>query len=62
MITCYEFNDIKLEQSETGERLFRVTYGKMIIDDLCYSDAANELGKCILHHLCCESLASNEGA
>lgn len=52
---------ITLEQSESGKQLFRVTYGLHVDNGLTYAEAAKALGECILHHLCCESLVSNEG-
>lgn len=53
---------IQLDQRTTGRQLFTVTYGLQQTTGLTYAAAAKELGECILHHLCCEDLASNEGA
>ena len=48
MKTCIEIKDlafpIKLEQSETGPQLFKVTYGKQIRHKLIYEEAAEEVG------------------
>lgn len=52
---------ITLEQRQSRGKLFRVTYGLQVSDHLTYSQACKELGKAILHHLCCESLADNDG-
>lgn len=52
---------ITLEQSESGRRRFNLTYGLQRDTGLTYSEACESLGQVILHHLCCESIASNEG-
>ena len=65
MITCLVLSDIGypivLKQSESGKKLFTVTYGLQITKDLSYSEACTELGQCILHALACESKLDNEG-
>jgi hypothetical protein len=65
MILCYndEARQIKLEQSEEApQRLFRMTYGKMVLKNLTYDQATKALGQAILHALCCEGKATSEGA
>lgn len=52
---------IKLEQSESGGKLFRVTYGLQAKDNLSYVEAANEYGLCLFHALACAGLIDNEG-
>jgi len=65
MKTCYSISDlafpIKIEQSESGKRLFRVTYGKQVKIKLTYSEACKKTAESLFHALCCEGLASNEG-
>lgn len=53
---------ITMMQAESGKRLFTVVYGLQEKSKLTYSDACAELGACILHMLCCDGIASNEGA
>lgn len=64
MILCFnrdgDFN-LKLEQHETGRRLFRVTYGQHVRDRLTYAEAAHELGECLMHCLACESKLGDTG-
>ena len=74
MRTCFQYGGanpfkgaktealIQLDQQTSGRELFTVTYGLQRRAGLTYAAAARELGECILHHLCCESNASNEGA
>lgn len=52
---------ITVEQSAARGKHFRVTYGLQQHDGLTYTEACKEIGQCILHHLCCEGIASNEG-
>lgn len=53
---------IQADQSESGKKLFTVTYGLQVKSGLTYSQACTEIGAVILHHLCCEGIADNEGA
>lgn len=53
---------IQVDQSESGDRLFRVTYGLQVKTGLTYEQACREIGIAILHYQCCEGIASNEGA
>lgn len=53
---------ITLEQSESGRKLFNLTYGLQRDVGLTYNEACESLGQVIMHHLCCEGIASNEGA
>lgn len=74
MITCFEHGGpnpfsgaksrslIQLDQDESGRKLFTVTYGLQRKSGLTYSQACRELGEVILHSLCCDGKASNEGA
>ena len=63
MKTCIEITDlafpIKLEQSETGPQLFKVTYGKQVNHGLIYEEAAQELGELIMHALACDGKLDN---
>lgn len=58
---CIEINDIdspiKLEQ--VGCDNFTVTYGNLVSRNLRYSDAAAELGACIMHALACAGRLDN---
>lgn len=64
MTTCIELTEgqafpIKVEQHEDRTKLFRVTYGKEVTDDLDYQQAANEFGLCVFHSLACEGKLDN---
>jgi hypothetical protein len=72
MKTCFEFgtnpytNDktkalIVLEQYESKGKLFKVTYGLQVDDKLTYEEACKALGAAILHDLCNEGKADNNG-
>lgn len=64
MILCFNREGafpLKLEQHETGARLFRVTYGEDVTDNLGYAAAARELGACLMHCLHCENKLSDSG-
>lgn len=52
---------ITMEQHGGRRKLFKVTYGKQVSDNLPYIRAATELGLCIMHHLACESRLDNDG-
>lgn len=54
-------NYIQVDQQESKKRLFTVTYGLQQKSGLTYSQACTEIGAVILHHQCCEGIASNEG-
>lgn len=60
---CIEIKDlaypISLEQQ--GHQRFTVTYGKQVRTHLNYSQAAAELGSCIMHALACEARLDNRG-
>ena len=52
---------------QTNRKIFRgtkdrftVTYGKQVSKKLSYNEAAQELGACIMHALCCEGKLGNE--
>lgn len=74
MKTCFEYGGpnpfagaksnslIQLDQDESGRKLFTFTYGLHRKSGLTYAEACAELGTCILHMLCCDGKASNEGA
>lgn len=53
---------ITLRQRQSGRRLFDVVYGLQVDSKLTYADACAKLGEAILHDLCCDGIASNEGA
>jgi len=64
MRTCFTFLDgawpVKLEQFANGK--FRVTYGLQVNSGLSYSQAAMELGACLMHSAACEGdLDNNTG-
>lgn len=44
----------KIEMTQQAGGLFRVRYGMQVRKDLNYTTAAEELGHCIMHALCCE--------
>ena len=46
-ITTDADHDVSLHQHPSG--LFRVTYGKQVKSNLCYTAAAMEYGACIMH-------------
>ena len=52
---------ITVYQSAGKKKLFKIVYGLQVRDDLTYAQCCAELGSCILHNLCCEGIASNEG-
>lgn len=52
---------VQVDQSESEEHLFRVTYGLQRKENLTYNQACLEIGVAILHKLCCDGIASNEG-
>lgn len=60
--TCYQIKDlpfgITLEQ--TGKNSFTVTYGLQVSTGLTYSQAAKELGLCIMHAAACAGTLDNE--
>lgn len=45
--------DIKLEQYPHST-LFKLTYGKQVMERLTYEQAAHETGEALLHCLACE--------
>ena len=49
--------DIALDQQ--GKDRFRVTYGQQVKAGLTYSQAATELGACIMHALACDGRLDN---
>lgn len=53
-------HDIHVEQR--ASKLFRVTYGKQVQDNLTYAEAAHEFGECVFHALSCEGAIDNSGA
>ena len=64
MRTCYKTTvaGYSIEMVQLANRRFRVIYGKQIRTGLDYSQAAAELGACIMHALACEGKLDNEGA
>lgn len=52
---------ILLWQSEAKHGLFVLDYGLSHKAGLNHSQACKQLGQAILHNLCCEGIASNEG-
>lgn len=55
-------NLIEVQQSESGRKLFTVTYGLQQHKGLTYAEACDEIGQCILHYACCLGVADNTGA
>lgn len=53
--------DIKLEQGGGRRKLFTVTYGKQVSDNLPYNRAAEEFGRVLFHALACEGKLDNTG-
>jgi hypothetical protein len=58
---CYrtEISQFPITLAQRGPDDFRVTYGKQVKSELNYSQAARELGSCIMHALACESKIDN---
>ena len=52
-----EASDITMTQQ--GRDMFTVRYGKQVRTKLRYSEAATELGSCIMHFLACEGRLDN---
>ena len=52
---------IQLDQNESRDKRFTVTYGLQQDKNLTYSQACSKLGEALLHHACCEGLADNDG-
>lgn len=48
---CFKIIDIELIQN--GRDKFTVKYGLQVKKNLCYEEAASELGACIMHSLAC---------
>lgn len=48
---------VKLEQRASGA--FRVTYGAEVKDNLTYSEAAEQMGYCLMHAMACNSLIND---
>jgi hypothetical protein len=59
MKVCFEYENITLEQRTN--KLFRVTYGLQVGDDLTYSQACTNLGEALLHNAACEGRLENDG-
>ena len=53
---CFEYgqNPITVRLIQTDFDRFTVRYGKQIKTDLNYSDAAHELGACLMHYAACD--------
>lgn len=65
MITCIQLDDvpfgITLEQHGGKDKLFKVTYGLQVEDNLTYAEAGKSLGYAIMHALACDGKLDNEG-
>jgi hypothetical protein len=59
--TCYTLGDHpqSIQLIQTGVDRFKVIYGKQVESGLNYSDAAHELGACIMHRQACEGELDN---
>lgn len=51
---------VKVEQH--ANKLFRVTYGAQVKDNLTYEQAAREFGYCVFHALACDGKLDNSKA
>jgi hypothetical protein len=58
---CYTRPDgaYPIHLDQVGKDNFIVTYGLQVKDHLTYSQAAKELGCCIMHSLACEGELDN---
>lgn len=59
MRTCLELKDLDIALKQAGKDNFTVIYGKQVVGNLPYSQAATELGVCIMHALACDSKLDN---
>jgi hypothetical protein len=57
--TCYHNTDLDVQLTQTGIDRFTVRYGKQVKTALTYSQAAAELGACIMHSLACNEKLDN---
>jgi len=51
---CYNNNGKLIELYQTGLNRFTVYYGLHVKENLDYSQAAKEIGECILHNAACQ--------
>lgn len=58
--TVLESGLVKLQQ--TSKNRFTVVYFKQVKKGLTYSQAARELGCCLMHQAACDGLLDNSGA
>ena len=58
---CYTFENgaFPIHLDQQGKDRFTVVYGLQVKNDLDYSEAAMELGSCIMHALACEGKLDN---
>jgi hypothetical protein len=58
---CYQVTlaGFEITLSQKGKDNFAVQYGKQYTEGLPYSEAAFELGACIMHALACDSKLDN---
>lgn len=57
--TCILIDPLDVELIQNGKDNFTVRYFKQVTDMLTYSQAATELGSCIMHALACEGKLDN---
>jgi hypothetical protein len=53
--------EIKIEQSRKKGRLFTVTYGAQVKENLTYEEACKNYGSCIFHALSLDYKIDNSG-
>lgn len=63
MKICAKFNDLAfpVTLSQSARKLFTVEYGAQIKRGLTYSEAAHELGACLMHAMACNGDLDNSG-
>ncbi len=59
---CFENTEIDspIRLFQTGKDSFTVEYGKQVKKFLTYSEAAKELGSCLMHALACRGCLNND--
>lgn len=58
-VLCYSLPEASITLEQTGLDRFTVTYFLQVTDQLNYSQAALELGACIMHYLACGGKLDN---
>jgi len=60
-LVCFTQCDDYIQLVQTDLNRFTTVYGKQVIEDLTYSQAAANLGSIIMHAAACDGLLNNEG-